>query len=68
MNEADRILYVLIQQVKAAHNDFKDKLITNITCEHIWTIDNIVSLLLAENIWVEHKRIENNSYLLKLEW
>ncbi len=68
MTESETIVANLLYEVACARNLFHSSLIRTITCEQPYTLDDVVSYLISEDIWVSYKKAEGNKYLLKLEW
>jgi hypothetical protein len=68
MTESETIVANLLHEVNCARNLFHSSLIRTITCEQPYTLDDVISLLIAENIWTEYKRAGNGKWILKLEW
>lgn len=67
-SEAETITTNLLREVACARNLFHSSLIRTITCEQPYTPDDVISLLIAENIWTEYKRAGNGKWILKMEW
>jgi hypothetical protein len=68
MSESETIVANLLHEAACARNLFHSSLIRTITCEHPYTLDDVISLLIAESIWTEYKRAGNGKWILKLEW
>ena len=68
MTEAEQLVKNLLSEVQAARNLFHDTLIRTITCEHVYTVEDVISLLISEDIWVEYKRAGTKKFILRLEW
>jgi hypothetical protein len=67
-SESETIVSNLLHEVACVRNLFHSSLIRTITCEQPYTLDDVISLLIAENIWTEYKRAGNGKWILKMEW
>ena len=66
--ESETIVANLLHEVAMARNLFHSSLIRTITCEQPFTLDDVVSYLISEDIWASYKKASGNKYLLRLEW
>lgn len=66
--ESEIIVANLLHEIAMARNLFHSSLIRTVTCEQPYTLDDVISLLIAENVWTEYKRAGNGKWILKMEW
>lgn len=67
-SESEIIVSNLLHEVAMAKNLFHNTIIRTVSCTQPFTLDDVISLLLNEEIWVTYKKAGGNKYLLKLEW